>query len=369
MRTANGRSDNSQRVKKPAKKKVPASIHIQKPWIDVGIVSMEYGQGNNYIEYGLFQDDRPPYEIHDIDPDAKNIWKNTNTACFAGLLARLHERNDTYNRMFYTIYLKTPAEKKKGLYYSPCSDILLSIEECIRWIQLTKECKLLPDYVDENLIEMFDTPIKTGPERINSPYAQKASGKGTVVFDLTDLTQAQLYLYISTLRNLREYPGFVRTALYLIDRCKMNFYAAYVFASYIAINTVGHHTIRAYRPYGAIKQEINSKNGGHGKAKTKLSDVEAVNADMSWMIGLQRFTKNPKEHDKNLVYKCTTSFQCNSIIDNISRIRNKIDIYEALDPDIVKAIMADKDTTSQKYVDKFLEKKPRIKYKEAAGEK
>lgn len=371
MRTTNERSDNSQRVKELTKKEVPATIHVQKPWIDINIVNMGYSHGNNYAVYGLFHDDRPPDEIHDVDSNTDDIWKNTNRACFAGLLGRLYKKKNIYNRMFYTIYLKTPttpAKKKKDPYYNYAGNVLLSVEECIRWIQLAKEHKLLPDYVDENLIEMLDTPIKVDPEERYSRYVHKASGKGTVIFDLVGLTQAQLYVYISTLRNLREDPGFVRTALYLIDKCKMNFYAAYVFASHVAMNTTGHHTISAYREYGAIKQEIDPKTNMYKPAETKLSDIEAINADIRWMIGLQRFAKNPKKHDSRLVYKCMTSFYCNSTIDKISKIRTQINIYEALDPDIVKAIMAMGDNTSKKYINKFIEKKPRIKYKEATSE-
>jgi len=367
LRNNNERSDNSQRVKKPVKKKMPTSIHRQKVWIDTKIVNMECGHGNNYAEYGLFYDDRPPDDIHDIDSNTENIWKNTNKACFAGLLSRLYEKNDKYNRIFCTIYLKAPADKKDRL-YNPNTNILLSIEECIRWIQLAKEYKLLPDYVDENLIEMFDTPIKVGGKEKYTCYAHNAAGKGTVVLDLTDLTQAQLYLYISTVRNLREDPGFVRAALYFTDRCKMNFYAAYVFASCVAMNTTGHHTIEAYRPYGAIKQEIGEKTDIYKAARTKLSDIEALTANVSWMISLQRFTKNPKKHDEHSVYQCMHNFRCSSTINKISKICTKINIYEALDPDIIKAIMAISDTTAEEYIDKFIEKKPRIKYKEATSE-
>jgi CRISPR/Cas system CMR-associated protein Cmr5 small subunit len=189
------------------------------------------------------------------------------------------------------------------------------------------------------------------------------------VLDLTGLTQAQLYLYLATLRNLREDTGFVRTTIYFADRCKMNFYAAYVLASRIAITTIGHHTITVCRNYSTALQVIDPKTGKRKKVKTKLSSIEAITADMIWMMGLQRLAENPKKHDKYLAHQCTHSFSCASLISKISNIHAEINIYEALDPDIVKAIMATDDTTSQKYVTEFLEKRPRIKYKRAPKKK
>ncbi|KKN45503.1 hypothetical protein LCGC14_0682520 [marine sediment metagenome] len=360
MRTANERSDNS------VKKTLP-SIHRQKPWIDRDIVNMSYAPGINYTEYGLFHDDRLPDDIHDIDSNTKDIWKNTNHACFAGLLGKLYKQSDKYNRIFYTIYLKEPYSKKRK-YYNPGANILLSMEECIRWIQLAEEHKMLPDYIDENLIEMFEFPIKLG----NGNYSyneHNAVGKGTAVLDLTDLTQAQLYLYLSMLRVLREDPGLVRVAIYLTDKCKMNFYAAYVFASRIAISTTEHHTITVFRKYNEVPRLINPKTGRYKKTKTKLSNIEAATTDISWMIGLQRFATNPKKHDKNLAHQCTSSFLCSSIIGKISAIHANINIYEALDPDIIKAIMAAEDTTSRMYVTKFLKSRSIIKYKRASKQK
>ncbi len=359
MRNNDERFDNSQCIKGLKKKKILPTIHIQKPWIDTKIVNMGYSHGNNYTEYGLFYDNRHPDDMHDIDLNVENIyWKNGNHACFAELLNTLYEKDDKYNRMFYTIYLKEPGDKEQQ-FYGPGTSVLLSIEECIRWIQLSKEYKILPDYVDENSIEMFDTPIELGNGTYNK---HRAVGKGIVILDLTKLTQGQLYLYLSTLRHLREDPGFVRTAIYLIDRCKMNFYAAYVFASRIAMSTTGHHTISVCRKYG----EFIRKTGSESSHETKLSSIEALTTGIGWMISLQRFVKNPKKYDKHLVHQCT-GFYCGPMISQISKIRTEINIYETLDPDIKKAIMAIKDTIAKKYINKFLEKKPRIKYKEASN--
>jgi hypothetical protein len=83
------------------------------------------------------------------------------------------------------------------------------------------------------------------------------------------------------------------------------------------------------------------------------------------MIGLQRFANNPKIYDKSTAYSGGTRFRCSDTISDISKISHLINVNEAMDPDVVRAIMASRDDTSRKYLEKFLEKKPRIEYKKA----
>ncbi len=336
--------------------KAGPKIKRQRVWIDTKIVSMEYRHGHNYAKYGLFQDDAAPDKISIAKAiSGPNVRHNSSTACFAGLLNTIRARTK-YNKIYSTVYLKEIVEDS--------TNITLGSEECRRWIELTKQYQLLPDYIDENCVKIYKEPKPVSDSMYDK---HSAVGSGTIILDLSNLVPSLLYVYLSTFRNLREDPGFVRTALYLLDKLNMNFFAAYVFAGYIAMDTQGHHIL------GAVRNHYYPEPGEppkHGRDK-----ISAVQADIMWMISLQRYIKNPSKYDTNDLYKAKSSsysdtrFSCSDTILAVSKQKLLLTIDEAFDSDIISAIMSSSDRVAAQHIKEFKEKRPRIVYKEAKSAK
>lgn len=339
-----------------------SKIKRQRVWIDTKVVNMKYRHGHNYAKYGVFQDDAAPDKISIARATSgPNVLHGTSTACFAGLLHTIRSCTK-YNRIYSTVYLKEDSKDSALGRNTAC--ITLSSEECRRWIELTKQYQLLPDYIDENCVEMYKEPKPVS----NSMYDKhSAVGGGTIILDMSNLVPSLLYVYLSTFRNLREDPGFVRTALYLVDKLNVNFFAAYVFAGYIAMDSSGHHILSAVRRY---------YTPGPGEPpKHDRDKISAVQADIVWMISLQRYIKNPSEYDTKDLYKAKSSgysdtrFSCSETISTVSKQRLLLTIDEAFDSDIISAIMSSSDKVAAQHIKEFEEKRPRIVYKEAKSAK
>ena len=203
---------------------------------------------------------------------------------------------------------------------------------------------MLPEYVDENAIS--DSKLESDKpdnlyEDIGTTIAQ-----GAIVLDITDITVAQTYLYLSTFRLIREDPGVPTCTIHLVDDCGMNFYAAYVYATKVAMGCTGHHIISLQRTYGS------------------RYDKE-LRAPLGLMIGIHRFVDEPKKYDKRTLFSTNYGFECNATIGKISNIETELSFQELFDEDVIEAVMAKTDKESQKYLDTYLEKKDHIVYTEA----
>jgi hypothetical protein len=187
-------------------------------------------------------------------------------SCFSGLLHRVsipvtkEGEKVIPNRVCYQ--LKWPEE---GF-----SFVLLSTEERTEWVKLCKKYKLLPSYVT----------IDTAKD-------------GILVLKLTaTLPPALLYCYLSAFRCLREQTGFVQSMLYLVKELNMNFYAAFVLASYVTVCPSGgiHHIGEWCRSY-----------------MDKKSHVSEVAIPARDIVALKRFISNPAGFDARTVYTADKS--------------------------------------------------------------
>jgi len=282
-------------------------ITREKVWIDPKIVC-DYNHGDNSTRYCTCREEAAAKVIE--DNDLRKGW------CFSDLLGML-KTNDKDDRIYYKMEEDTHDTVK------------LIDKEKYRWIDLCVAHKTMPDYIT---IEDID--------------------KKVMVLKITeDLTPSLIFIYLCCFRYYREDPGFIRAVVYLVDKCGMNYYAAFVFATKICINYDLHHILTGIRRYGESEK------------------VESATIRLSSIIGLSRFVKDPKKYDKRgpRSHKGSGSFnqfQCAATIESISSVRYDCKVQDLFDPDIIEAISATTDRNSQKYLDGFLANRNRIIYKE-----
>lgn len=313
------------------------SINREKVWIDTNIVSTQYKHLDNRVVFDTFNDDGDPSVIPE---DIKSAFKLTPviSVCFSGLIGKI--RSNKSNRMFYTMETCQPSNKG--------GPALLTPEERVRWLAITKEYGMLPQYIDEEMVKDV-----------------KGKAKATVIIDLRDLTLSLLYIYLSTIRNIREDPGLPKAVLYLVNELGMNFYLAYTFACAVTLNQVGHHILGIYRPYGLSSEKWDGKKYTYNQVSLDKLD-QKIKVPIKIAIGLQRLLNDPKKYDKrdymsdNKIY----NFDCTNIISKISTVDYQASIQELFDDNIVAATMSKTDREAKKYINKFEKEKPRINYME-----
>lgn len=281
-------------------------IMREKVWIDPKIVC-GYSHGDNSARYCTCKEEVAAEVIK--DNDLKKGW------CFSDLLGML-KTNDTDDRIYYKMEEDTNDRVK------------LIDEEKHRWIGLCVNHGTMPDYIT---VEDIDKKI--------------------MVLKITeDLTPSLIFIYLCCFRYYREDPGFIRAVVYLVDKCGMNYYAAFVFATKICMSYDLHHILTGIRKYGETPK------------------LEGTTVCLSSIIGLSRFIKDPKKYDTRgpRSHKGGGSFnqfQCAATIEGISSIRYGCKVQDLFDPDIIKAMLATDDSDSQKHLDVFLANKDRIVYK------
>lgn len=318
------------------------SINREKVWIDTNIVSTRYKHLDNHVVFDTFNDDKDPSIVPE---DIKLAFKLTpiTGVCFSGLIGRI--RSTKSNRMFYTMET-CPAPNANY-------PALLTPEERSRWLAITKEYGMLPQYIDEEMVK----DVK------DSSRNQKA--KATVIIDLKDLPLSLLYIYLSTIRNIREDPGLPKAVLYLVNELGMNFYLAYTFASAVTLNQVGHHILGIYRPYGLCSENWDGQKYTYSQVSLDKLD-QKIQTPIKTAIGLQRLLNNPKKYDKRDYMSDSNiyNFDCTTIINKISTVDYKASIQELFDDNIVAATMSKTDREAKKYINKFEKEKPHINYME-----
>lgn len=308
--------------------------------IDLNVVNTACVHLNNQAVYTVFKsNEQPPFAPEKFDNIRKG--KMTSYVCFSGLLDMISKKkpNKIYDRV------KLLSAEEAGAQ----AEFILSPNEISNWITFAKEHKLLPPYIDENAV--------VGEE-------------GDFILDLTGLSPAMLYVYLATLRNIREDPGFPRAVMYLVDKIGMNFFAAYIFASKMVVSSTGHHIISVQRPYGLIKSVYDKKSGTYVPNKINMDQVnDVLTMDLNIAIGLQRFiNSDPLRYDTrdlktyNINLKNAYGFKCSDTINSISNVMLEVSFQDLLDSDIIAAIMSENDKEAQEYVKKFTAKKPNIKY-------
>ena len=321
----------------------PKSVKSRDVYVDVSILTPEYAHLDNLVNYGLFNDKGDPAIV---PKKVASVFKAAtySNVCFSGLLGQIISREA--NRMYYTIKTVLPSPSKSS--YPP----ILTPEERIKWLVLAKEHKLLPGYINENSF-VGDTP--------SSKLA-----KATFILDLKDLTASMLYVYLSTIRNIREDPGLPKAVLYLVNELGMNFYLAYVFASSIVLSSCGHHILSTQRSYGAFKQIYDNRTGYSYTPITSTEMNEKIETSVSTAIGIQRMVNNPNKYDKsNITTKKGSYFSCNSTIHGISKVPYKALLRELFDDNIIAATMSKTEAGAKKYINRFINGKACLACKEA----
>lgn len=282
----------------------------EKVWIDPKIVQA-YNHGGNSTKYCTCKEQAAAKIIEDSDLRSG--------ACFSSLLGML-KSNTKDDRIYYKM------EEDRN------HKVELTDEEKHHWVELCVAYGTMPDYIT----------------------TENANKKVMVLKIVEDLTPSLMFIYLCCFRYYREDPGFVRAMVYLVNKCGMNYYAAFVFATKVCINYDLHHILTGIRRYG---EKIEPED-----AIIRLKDV----------IGLSRFLGNPKKYDSRgpRSHKNSGSFnqfQCASTIEGISSIRYDCSAQDLFDPDILEAIHAKTDSDSQKHLDVFLAIKDRIVYKKGDG--
>ena len=327
-------------ILKPVIKKLePVSrskaVKSQKVCINTDILTPAYSHLANSVSYGVFKDDSDPSIVpEEIAKTFKaSVYSNV---CFSGLFGQIITKEA--NRMYYKLQTVLPDRED----YPP----ILTSEERSQWLALAKEHKLLPAYINENTIKDEKTP--------------SGLAEGTFIIDLEDLAPSLLYIYLSTIRNIREDPGLPKAVIHLVNELGMNFYLAYVFASTIVLSNCGHHIIRLQRQYGAFEQKYSAGYGCYVCTPPTSDQLEEkISIPINMAIGIQRIVNDPKKYDERVAMTCGGYFTCSSVIEKISKIGYEATIQELLDDDIVAAVMSKTDEEAKEHINKA------VPYKEA----
>lgn len=279
-------------------------ILCEKVWIDPEIVSSQYmhgDHGDHSAKYTTYGGKKGKIEDKDL----------TIGCCFSDLLSML-EHNRDHDKVYYKMEEDRDQEVK------------LKEEEKHRWLELCVKYKTMPEYLTAEHIDRKVMELEVAE----------------------DLTPSLIFLYLCCFRYLREDPGFTRAVAYLVDKCGMDYYAAFVLASRVCLNYQLHHVVSMIREYG------------------EKPDLEKVTIPLHLIIGLARFVEDPREYDPRgpRSYKSDgmfNQFQTESIIGEASSVKHNCMVQDLFDPDILKAMSASTDKESQEYLDTFLAKEKR----------
>ena len=334
------------------------SIIRDKVWVDTKIINTSCKHLINKVTQCVFKSDADPSVVPEGFAKAHSEEMVT-YVCFGGLSSQIMDAKA--NRMYTKLEVAKPQKE------DPASKVVLTAEERSSWLALTKKYKLLPSYINEDAIE--DIPEKDQHETMDGDVATRsiAIASGEFIIDLEGLSPAMLYIYLSTIRNIREDPGLPRAVIYLVNEIGMNFFAAYVFSSMIVINCTGHHILSAYRPYGLCKDTYQAELGTYISEALDLESIEkSVLTPIGKAIGLQRMVNNdPRKYDSRDLLKIGGRFNCSDTIGKISKVSYLASFQELFDEDIIAAIMSKDDKEAEERIKRFAEKKPYIKYKRA----
>jgi len=271
---------------------------MPRPQIDEDIVNVNYVHGDNHVEYYVWKEKG---KFDPTKPKKKGTEKYTGV-CFSSLMSYIYKEDA--NRMHYKM------ENDPGV-----AEVAKTTgQQERRWIRLCIKHKLLPNYVTTDII------------------------KGGMTLDISETTPSQLYMYLCALRYIREEPGFVKSVLHLVREHRMNFFAAFVLASKVAIEGGGHHILD-------VTKNMSDFYGG----KT-VNDLEQV--PLHYMVGLYRYTQNPYKYDKRDI-TANGSFNMNTTISKICEVRHGFATAALLKPGIRNVIGSKSDKTVEKRLKEF----------------
>lgn len=266
--------------------------------IDAKVLNPNYAHGNNHVEYYVWK------RKGKFDPKKKmpeGLDKRTGV-CFSSLMSYIYK--EKANRMHYKMDRDPGAAKIAKI----------TEQQEKEWIKLCIKHKLLPNYVTIGII------------------------KGGMTLDISDMNPSQLYMYLCSLRYIREEPGFVKSILYLVKEHNMHFFTAFVLASKVAIDSIGHHILDISRSMGDFYGE-----------KT-VNDLEQI--PLHYMVGLFRYTRNPHKYDKRKITD-NGSFNMNTTIGKICDVRHGFAVTALLKCNVRNVVTSTSDRTVKKRLKEF----------------
>jgi hypothetical protein len=272
-------------------------------WVDPKIVSSKWQHGDNKVTYAVFRDDTPVRWNSIRRPVDVTKEKNANKTdgwCFSSLLSMTKGKD--VNRVWY--HMKEAPK--------PNTCPALTLPEKKAWLRVAKAAGFLPKHVT---------------------LATAVDGK--VVMDLTGVTPAQIYMYLSAFRFFREDSGMAKAATYLVTKKGMNPYAAMVVATKVCTEYKLHHFLTCVREYA------------------KVDDPNKMTFPLHQMIGLQRFCRHPHTHDTREVGKYSGDFSCNTRIAGISKVKRELPISALFNEHIIAAIMSKDDKDAKAALEAF----------------
>jgi len=365
-------------------------------WTDPSVIHTLYKNTDNHVEYGVYNskkisDDYVRENLKEILNSCGGTYSNTGYsttpfsekggvpavgACFANLMRSCIKEQKEHDRIFYYMVGKTSTN---DLILKP----MLSEEECSRWIRLCKLHNMLPDYVDEGSVKFIENEEEyKGKEVFISKKSAKTNYSaytylhGLLFVDISKISPSLTYMYLSNYRMMREHPGFVRTVIYLVDELSMDFFAAYLFGSALAMSAPGHHVISTTKHFFRIssilrrdgskfyvdaKKYINFINGvvvGEDRLKVNLLRIRQLRA----------YCENPEKHDARIILRKPNSyFSCLSTIDKIKVVKTRfsaptlVSLPQLLTKKAVKLIYAPNEEMGKLWSD-FAELESKVKY-------
>ena len=312
-------------------KSLREKLRMEKVIFDSNFVPVNGFRSGCYdVYYVLYYDPKPRHKNSIYIPEDPvteyKVSRNTNSACFSGVKSMLmpYLNLDPYcksvkhdvpvpNKMYYKMNFKNAGKP------------ILKKSERYAWLKMCKKHNLLPNYIVPSTVVT-----------------------GKVVFDMVGISPSLLYAYLTMMRAIVEYPAFVRSTVYLVNKVGMDFYAAFVYTTKYYITNYGHHIIAP-----------NYNHGSSNRSEADLTNMK--NIDLDLMVGLYRFFKNPEKFDDRHVSEiCKGSWQCDSTIKDICKVKYCINAADLFKPSLKKIIETDTDKEVRKYIEDFT-KEPSVR--------
>ncbi len=212
------------------------------------LINKKWEHGTNRVSWLLFNI-KGNYDITTRrNLTKKDGCKYQSSVCYASLPKYLQRQ--FYSHLATTIVLDDYPKE------------ILSQKDMINWINLSKKNKTLPTYLRAKKI-------------VGSGESLKATFKLRTVTSLP-----HLYVYLATLRYIKEDPGIVKIVLHLVKDLDINYFLAISVATYHAGKAKGHNIMSYSIPYPTPKK------------------IDSVTYDITESLSLKLFINNPKKYYK-----------------------------------------------------------------------
>lgn len=152
--------------------------------------------------------------------------------CFAHIMNLFKEYISNYDKLPDRLAFEFIIEPEFEKEYEKDEDGLKTI--IIRYLDLCKRIGFIPEYMDTEVL--FTTK--------------------TAVFDLNGLSIRHLYVYLSAVRFIQEYPAVLPNMLYLVEELNIDPYIAFVLTSNLCISSTVHNFITSSGYGQTLKQRL-----------------------------------------------------------------------------------------------------------------